>query len=343
MRGRRLIPIIGVVVIIGSTAALLTTVDRAALTDALQRADYRTIPLMLLFGVLALAARAARWRLFLDGRLDFAACFHISNIGYMFNNLLPLRAGEAARVLLVAGKVPPIPVMTAISTILLERIVDMLFVFALLGAALTALPVGDVVSAGGVTLALLAALALLILFVGVHRRGWLMRLVGWAGRLFPPLSRLPVEPQITRFLDGLSSLTTPRALLWTVIWTALAWTLSIASSAALLVGFFGTADLAVVLLFSSLSSLTVSAAAAIAYTPAGVGPYHASVIVALAVAGLTQPDGAPLAFAIVLHAINLAMYIAVGVIGLAREGVVLSDLLARLRASVSGAAEKVNG
>jgi hypothetical protein len=119
------------------------------------------------------------------------------------------------------------------------------------------------------------------------------------------------------------------------VWTALAWLFSTLSGYALLAGFFGTADIAVVLLYTALSSFTVSAAAVVAYTPAGVGPYHASVIVALGIAGLTEPEGAPLAFAIVVHGVNLAMYIALGMIGIAREGLTLGDLLRRARAPLA--------
>lgn len=321
-------------------AALVAGLDLPTLGAALARADYRTIPVMLFFGVLALAVRAARWRLFLDGRLSLATSFHISNIGYLFNNLLPLRAGEAARLLLAAAKTPPVPVMTSISTILLERSIDLVFVFLLLGVALALLPVGDVVSVGGLALAGAAAAGLLLLFISARRPAWVLSLIAWLQARIPALARLPIADQAARFLDGLTSLTAPRALLWALIWTALAWACSTASSAALLFGFFGAVDVPAVLLFSALSTLAVSAATAVAYTPAGVGPYHASVIVALTIAGLTEPEGAPLAYAIVLHGANLLMYIALGLIGLANEGVTLGEMLTRMRASISASPVK---
>ncbi len=332
---RRALIVGAVLVLVVIALALSGAIDLDALGGALTRADYRFVPLMLLFGVLALAARAQRWRAFLGGRLPFRTCFHLSNIGYMFNNLLPLRAGEAVRTALAAAAQPPVPIMTTISTILLERIVDVLFIFAMLGAAVAALPVGDAVSAGGLLLAGGSFAGLIILLIGVHRREWVMRVIALVEQLLPPLQRLPLAEQAGRFLDGLVALRTPGAIVGMGVWTALAWLFSTLSGYALLVGFFGTADIAVVLLYTALSSFTVSAAAVVAYTPAGVGPYHASVIVALGIAGLTEPEGAPLAFAIVVHGVNLAMYIALGMIGIAREGLTLGDLLRRARAPLA--------
>ncbi|MBL8130617.1 MAG: flippase-like domain-containing protein [Anaerolineae bacterium] len=335
MKRRWVVYVLGGLLTLIITVILLATVDLAALGESLRAADYRLLPFMLGFGALALATRAARWRLFLNHRLPFRDCFHISNIGYMFNNLLPLRAGEVARVLLATQKTPPVPLMTSLSTVFLERIVDVLFVFGMLGFALSRLPVSDAVSIGGGALAGLSALVLIVLFVSVHRQTWLISLLRRVETVLPFLRRLPIERAVESFLDGLSSLTTPNALLWTVIWTALSWLFSTASNSALLLAFFGTPDPAVALLFSSMSALTVSASAAIAYTPAGVGPYHASVIVALAVAGFTQPEGAPIAFAIVLHGVNLMMYVALGLFGLSQESVTLSDTLKNVRAFIA--------
>ncbi|MBK8020514.1 MAG: flippase-like domain-containing protein [Chloroflexi bacterium] len=316
-------------------AVLLATVDLAELLEALRAADYRLLPFMIGFGTLALATRAARWRLFLNNRLPFRDCFHISNIGYMFNNLLPLRAGEVARILLASQKQPHIPMMTSISTIFLERIVDVLFVFGMLGLALSRLPVADAVSVGGAALAAFSAGVLVLLFISVHRKQWLIGLLRRFERAIPLLQRLPIDSAVESFLDGLSSLTTSHALLWTVIWTALSWLFSTMANSALLLAFFGTPDPAAALLFSSMSALTVSASAAVAYTPAGVGPYHASVVVALAVAGITQPAGAPVAFAIVLHGANLVMYVALGLIGLSQESVTMGDTLKGMRAFIA--------
>lgn len=333
-RGRLII--IGIVVAALIIAALLATVDLAALGRALSTADYRWLPVMIVFSALGLLVRGARWRFFLNGRLPLRDCLHISNIGYMLNNLLPLRAGELARVLLASGKTPPIPPMTTISTILLERIVDVLFIFGMLGIALTALPVPDVVGIGGLGLLIFSLAAFVVLFIGVHRRAWLIAALRWFEKFIPFLRRIPIESQLDRFLDGLSSLTTPNALLLTLVWTAICWAMSTASSYSLLLAFFGTADWSVVLLFSALSSLTVSAAAVVAYTPAGIGPYHATVVVALTIAGLTQPEGAPVAYAIVLHGVNLVVVVALGLIGLAQESVTFGDLLRGIRESVGG-------
>jgi len=319
------------VVILGVT---LATVDLATVGAALSRADYRLLPLMIAFSVIGLATRAARWHGLIQGRIRFWACFHISNIGYLFNNLLPLRAGEIARVLLAAGAPQPVPMMTTLSTVLLERIVDLLFVLGLLGAAVAVLPATNTIhnfSVGGAALILAAIGGIAFLGIGAYRRTWLLAAVRWVQRQVPFTQRLPLEAQLDKFLDGLAALKTPSALLLLLFWTIASWVSSIAATYVLLVAFFGTADWGLVILFMALSSLTVSASAVVAYTPAGVGPYHASVVLALAIIGYTQPEGAPVAFAIVLHLVNLAIYLVLGMIGLTQQHIRPRDLLERVR------------
>lgn len=81
--------------------------------------------------VIFLLIRAVRWRFMLDNSVPFSQVFHIQNIGYMLTQLMPFRLGDVARAILI-GNVPPVTIAQGISTMVVERLLDMLFIVVLL-------------------------------------------------------------------------------------------------------------------------------------------------------------------------------------------------------------------
>jgi len=328
---RRAAVFIGIVLGVILLFFVLATVDLGQVWAALIKAEYGWVGLALVSSAFALWARAVRWSVLLNGRLPLVQTFHISNIGYMLNALMPFRAGEVARVLLSANAVPPVSMMTSVSTIVLERILDLLFLFGLLGLSLTVLPMPNFVSAGGFTLALASVAGFIFLFIIAIKRAWSVLLLNRLLHIAPFLRRFQLETRLSRFLDGLIVLTSARRFVWMLVWSIIAWSLTAASGYIMLYAFFDAAALPVVLLFIVTSSLFSAAAGAVSTIPAGIGSFQAGIVLALAITGYTEPEGAPLALAIVLHASNLALYTVFGVIGLTRQHITLDDLLARIR------------
>jgi glycosyltransferase 2 family protein len=125
------------------------------------------IAVSLLLYALATVVRAERWHRILEltevvaSRVD---CYCLSVVGYMGNNVLPARAGEALRVVLMdsrthAGK------RTLAGTIVAERLLDAIVLGAMLVIVVYGVLSGDVLPtdrplliAGGLVVALLAAL-----------------------------------------------------------------------------------------------------------------------------------------------------------------------------------------
>ena len=147
---------------------ILSSVDLMLLGDALARARYGyVLPTALLLTV-GLLTRAARWRALLDSGLALDRAFHILNISYLVNGVLPLRIGEVARAFLAARVDPPVPLLRSASTILIERLLDLLAVLFLLGFALAAAPtLPDAYRSAG----LVALAALVIGFAGLLQIG----------------------------------------------------------------------------------------------------------------------------------------------------------------------------
>ncbi len=83
-----------------------------------------------------LLLRALRWRLLLNPSrpVRLADTFRLQAIGLALSNILPLRLGEIARATFGAG-IFGIPVLTVLSTILVERALDVLVLFLLFAAA----------------------------------------------------------------------------------------------------------------------------------------------------------------------------------------------------------------
>ncbi len=298
--------------------------------------------------IAGLLARAVRWRALLGGHIPLERSFSILNISYILNNILPARLGEVARAFLAARITPPIPVFTSLSTILAERIIDMLTVLVLLGGVLLALPdTPPVVGGMGVLMGGAALIIFAALLIFARRPGWAHALLRPVLRIFPPLERFGPEGILDRVLDGLQPLAAWRSLLNVVLWTAIAWALSIFAGYLLMFSMFDHPRLDAVVLFVALASLAIAVPA----TLASVGPFEGAVIIALlAVYGVElsalpgtlvipplAQDPAALAaeealratafsFALVLHVVNVCTYAVMGAVGLVQEGISLGQV-----------------
>ena len=131
--------------------------------------------------------RAYRWRLLMypESSVALGRMFNFVNIGYFFNNVFPAKAGELVRAYL-AGQTISGGIGQALSSLLIERLLDVLCVVVLSVILLPFVSLPAWVMKGGILLgggALLGALALVIL----SRFG--ERGIAWAWRF---LGRVPV-------------------------------------------------------------------------------------------------------------------------------------------------------
>lgn len=122
---------IGIFVSAVSVALILFLIDPAEIVDSLRQADFGLIGWSALAILAFMMLRAIRWRYMLANEISWGQTFHIQNIGYMFNMVLPFRLGDVARAVLI-GSVPPITLARGLSTMVVERILDMMFIVALL-------------------------------------------------------------------------------------------------------------------------------------------------------------------------------------------------------------------
>ena len=138
-----------------------------------------TIGAVLLYGLASLV-RAERWQRLMEdeGALPRRAdTYALTAVGYMGNNVLPARAGDAIRVMLMAprarrgeaggeGRMPETGARTVVGTLLAERILDV----AVLVVLFVVVGWGLLGTVGGRSVELIAALAAAAVLVAVA--GW---------------------------------------------------------------------------------------------------------------------------------------------------------------------------
>ncbi|MBN2469878.1 MAG: flippase-like domain-containing protein, partial [Anaerolineae bacterium] len=114
-----------------------------------------------------------------------------------------------------------------------------------------------------------------------------------------------------------------RSAVWAVFWSVISWALSVIAGYVLLFAFFPAASWPAAFLVVGLASLAVS----VPYAPGAVGPYEAGVVMALAWAGMDASGGTAVAFAVVLHVMNTAVFVVLGLEGLIHQGVTLGQVM----------------
>ena len=105
--------------------------DLSLIGAALRNARYSYVALSALIIAAGLFARGARWRALLNNDLSFWRAFSINNVAYLINGLIPFRVGELAKIYLATRAEPPVPVIRSTSTIIIERLIDLISIFVI--------------------------------------------------------------------------------------------------------------------------------------------------------------------------------------------------------------------
>jgi uncharacterized protein (TIRG00374 family) len=302
--------------------------DMAQVWAEMRRARPGLLLAAVLVTSLTYALRALRWQYVLSplGETHFANAFRATVIGFAATFLLPARAGEVIRPLLLARR-EGLPATATFATIILERLMDMVTVLALFAvfvltadpATISAQPAHLArVKAGGLLAAAVAFVAMTTAFVAA---GHPERLGRWALRIehvLPArLARL-VAKFVESFTQGLGVMRQPRRLLVSLALSVPLW-LSIAA------GIWLT-SLAFHITFPYVGSflvMTILVVGVAMPTPGAVGGFHAAYQIAVH-SFFGAPDDRAVGAAIVLHAVSFLPVTLLGLFFMARDGLSLS-------------------
>ncbi len=295
-----------------------------AVWQSLQQAQWQYLIIAIAIWSLGLLARAVRWRVLLGDQGRLITTFHILNIGFLLNNTLPLRIGDLARAYLVGRTGASASGWTALSTIVAERIIDMLAVVLLLILVLPALAVEAAAIAGGLFMGGVAVAGFAMLLILAHRPEWAQALLRAILHLLPFLRRFALETLLNRLLEGLAALKTWRGLAGAALWTAIAWGLSVVGSWTLALVFPALPPTAIMRAALTLSVVAASFSIMVPFTLASVGPFEAAAVFALMTGGI--PRESAVAYAVVWHAGTVLTYATWGALGMLGLGLSFSQI-----------------
>lgn len=289
----------------------LRGLDLAAVPDSLAAGDWIWLAPALAALALAILFKALRWRALFapEARPSVGVISGALMIGYLFNNILPVRAGEVIRAVALNQRAG-VSRTQALATVALERSLDVVCLVALLLIALPWLPPLAWVATAAILGAILVA-ALLAAFVlvgpsGRKAQAFAARVLG----MFPLISPETATRVVEGAVQGLAALRNPRLALPALAWTTASW-IMVALSAWLLMQSFEL-DLSPV--SGLLVVIAINLALVLPSAPAALGVWEAATLVALKAYGVESEIG--LAYALAYHALNLVPFLVGGAIAL---------------------------
>ncbi len=308
---KRVTIIVGFVISAVLLAWLLLQIDYAKLGDALTQVNYWWLLPNIALTASMMWLRAWRWGHMLAPikRVDGEKLVAATCIGFMANNVLPLRLGEFVRAYSLAYQDSDVPKSTSLITIFVERMVFDLI--ALLVILLVVVAVTDpifsvnfqLVMLIGVSVAILAILVMLILALRPQQVGQrLERLV----RVLKPAWQTKLLDIYGKLARGVEFIKTPTRLFWVVLYTAIIWIIMGVSNYFVFLAFGFDLPLTA----SFLLLVAVSLSILIPSAPGFIGIFHGAAVFVMQRYNLD--DTASVSFAIVLHA---AQYMTLTLLG----------------------------
>jgi len=291
--------------------------DFGALGGALRRSNYWLLVPALLVLAVATVLRAIRWRLLIspEHRPSTAAVTGALVVGYLFNSILPARAGEAIRVVFLRQRAGT-PKFVALGTVIAERAIDVLTLLVLLFVAAPFVPdtgwLPRVLALGAVFFVVTAAVLIAFAFYGERPARFVLRPFG----LLPRMSRDRLELAAANLMRGLSAFRSPAVALPAFALTAASWLLIAFASWICLRGF----DLRLGFSAAVLVVVAVNLAMILPSGPAGIGVFEAAVLTALHPFDVGRAQA--LSYALVLHGLNVVPFIVAGYLVLQHHALV---------------------
>ena len=329
-------------------ALFLVTIDLGAMVEALADANYLFVVPGIALYLVSVLFRTLRWQALLRHirPIGVARLYPAVVVGYMANDLLPMRLGELVRSYYV-GEREGISKTASLATIVVERVLDALMLLFFIAAISLFAPVGGLARTFGdqtgvawpllvvaFSLPFVAAFAMLLLFALYPARSG--ALAKAAVTPLPERFEIPLRRIIDMLLHGLTPLRSPRTLGTLFALSAPIWILESA------LFFFVAYSFGLDQLHDSIGELAISMvlvtaisniASSVPAAPGGTGLFEIvtrETLVYLPTASIGRSVAG--SYAIVVHAALLLPMIILGQVFLWNENISLRRLSAAGRA-----------
>ncbi|MBE2181974.1 MAG: flippase-like domain-containing protein [Anaerolineae bacterium] len=270
-----------------------------AVLDAIRSADILLLIFAAFWYLLAIVVIAWRWQFLLRSlkRVPLWPLTKLTCVGYMGNNIYPLRAGEILRIALLRRD-QEVPIAPATVVTLTERIFDgvVMVTFVVISLNMLQLPDPTLQSMANAA-APLFAIALVIFFTAAAKPLWFHKLLEVVASILPAKIKGIVMKLGDEVLAGLEGLRTPKDLLGAVITSYGTWLL--AAVGYWIVAFAMHIDVGFPLMILAVG--VVNLAGLIPASPGQLGVFEFFVVTVMTAAGVA--DDQALAYAFVLHVI----------------------------------------
>lgn len=308
---RTLLVLIGFAISIVLLVFLFRNIQPSELVAALKGANYWWLLPNILMVAFGMYQRAYRWRSMLDPikRVSYSNLLAATCIGFMANNVLPLRLGEFVRAYSLSSQDKGISKSASLASIFVERMVfDLVALLLIFGAVVTFsnLAVHDDMKDGvlvAVGIALVGVVFMFLLALMPTQSG---AIISKTLFFLPKRIKEKIQQFVAKFSRGLEFIRDPRKLASVSVQTIVLW-LFMGLSNWFVFRAFGF-DLPVTASFVLL--VVVSVSILIPSSPGFVGVYHAGTVWTLT--NYNIPPAEALSFALVLHA---AQYIPITLMG----------------------------
>ena len=264
---------------------------------------------------------AARWQVLFSPVCvtRWLDAFSLVLIGYLGSIVLPLRAGEVARVTLMSRKYK-VNLGFASATLVVERLLDVLTVVVFAGILIARAPVDERIRYGVQVAAAVSVGAFAVLFLLSRTRGVLERLRTMLAYCVPEKVLALAFDLLAKFVQGLQVVGSLSQMFKVGLLSLASW--GLASLAMWL--YTHAFRLSVPWEAGPLVLVVTNLGGAIPSSPGGLGVYEFLTVMALSV---WVPDqSVSLGFAAVVHSLSLGMGAGLGLLAAWREGVRLSTL-----------------
>lgn len=292
--------------------------------ETMQHGNYAwLIPSVAVYFV-AVWARTWRWDYMLRPikHIPVRRLFPVVVIGYMGNNIYPLRLGEVLRSYVLMRR-EEVPMSASLSTVIVERVFDGLVMLMFVFIALPFFPLPDNYQALVVVASVAFFTCLVIFFMLAAVPKQALQLADWVYQRFVPEKWYDRLYMITsNFLDGLISLRSFRYVMMIFLTSVVIWLLETVKYWFVMQAFdFGNAEVTFFALM--LMNGVVNLATTLPTAPGYVGTFDYPGIQVLKLYGVVEEVAA--AYTLVLHA---ALWLPITLLGLyymIREGLTWSD------------------
>ena len=292
--------------------AVFSLVDLNEVGEEIRSADYRWMVVAFAAQVVYLAFRAVRWRYMLENKVGFWRLFHIQNIGNMLNQLAPLRMGDASRAVLV-GSEPNISIGQGLSTMVVERLLDMLAVVTLLPFTLSQIPsLPEQVQNGVLISRVLGIAGIVIVIAAANMRPIIARLLTQIFNRIPALDTKTWVGNIDQLLAGLVTLTHWRRGLILGVLSILPWVAVIFSYQFAMYAMGLTPNYLQAAFVVCVTALSIAAPS----SPGQVGIFEAAAILAVTLLFGEEAKAMGTSFAFVYHLLGILLTVLLGLVGL---------------------------